>query len=126
MRTVLPTYAPGVVAAPGRNLSVLVDRLIRPIPLSLIVRIEACGSHCQVLTRDGRLYPIAGTLAIIARSAPGFWQTHRSHLINPAYVLGSVGSVRHQGRLRLLTGEYVPVSRRRKETICQRLKQLRS
>ncbi|MBD2752630.1 LytTR family DNA-binding domain-containing protein [Spirosoma validum] len=124
MRSAITTYAPGVEAAPGRSLPVIIDRLPRLVLLASVVRIEAVGSRCQVCTQDGRLYPVAGTLVSLARLVPHFWQPHRSHLVNPAYVCCLPGSVRHQGRLLLKIGGWVPVSRRRKEAIYQRLKQL--
>lgn len=124
MKTVFSIQASGVVAAPARSLLVIVDRSSRRIALSLIVRIEARGSHCQLLTCDGRWCRLAGSLATIARSTPGFWRIHRSHLINPAYLSGSLGLVRHQNHVRMLTCEVVPVARRRKEAIYQQLKQL--
>lgn len=124
MRTVLSINAPEVATASARNLVVIIDHSPRHIALSRIVRIEAGGSHCQVLTCDGRRYRLPGTLAAVMGLVPGFWRVHRSHLVNPAYVSSSPGSVRHQHHVRMLTCEFVPVARRRKGAIYQRLKQL--
>ncbi|UHG93192.1 LytTR family DNA-binding domain-containing protein [Spirosoma oryzicola] len=90
----------------------------------LIVRIEGRGNYAIVYTKDDKPHLFAKSLCVLAKQLPTFWRVHKSHLINPYYVAGSVSSVRAKALLRLTTGYSVPVSRRQRAAICAKLNPL--
>ncbi|MCK8494615.1 LytTR family transcriptional regulator [Spirosoma sp. RP8] len=94
------------------------------IAADLIVRIEGRSNYAIVHTKDGKAHLIAKGLSVLEKQLPTFWRVHKSHLVNPHYVAGSVGSVRFNALLRLTTGFSVPVSRRQRAAICAKLNPL--
>ncbi|MCK8490436.1 LytTR family transcriptional regulator [Spirosoma sp. RP8] len=91
------------------------------IAADLIVRIEGRSNYAIVHTKDGKAHLLAKGLSVLEKQLPTFWRVHKSHLINPYYVTGSVGSVRFNALLQLTTGVSVPVSRRQRAATCARL-----
>lgn len=88
---------------------------------AIIVRIEASGNYATVYTLQGKQYLLSKSLGTLSRQLPQFWRVHKSHLVNPDYIIGSIQSVRRKSVLRLTTGVTVPVARRMKGTVCSKL-----
>ncbi|MCK8490739.1 LytTR family transcriptional regulator [Spirosoma sp. RP8] len=106
----------------GQGVSPATPVAINPATDSpLIVRVEGRGSYAIVYTNDGKPHLLAKNLSALAKQLPTFWRVHKSHLINPYYVAGTVESVRSKALLRLTTGYSVPVARRQRAAICAKL-----
>lgn len=108
---------------PVHCLAVSVGQLVRYIPASLILRIEGYGNYSWVYVRNGERYLVSKTLSYLESQLPMFWRVHKSHLINPLYIVGSVSTVRRNSLLRLNNNQSVTVARRLKATVCRLLKE---
>lgn len=87
-----------------------------------IVRCQGESNYTHIWFETGRHMLTAKTLAEFEEllSGFGFIRVHKSHLVNVSYIQ----SIRNGGStfLRLKSGEEIPVSRRRKETVVETMR----
>ncbi|MVM30474.1 hypothetical protein GO755_10550 [Spirosoma sp. HMF4905] len=111
----------GVSSASPPFLPILIDRIYRQLLLSQIVRIEAAGCYSWIYTRNGERFLTTQNILSLQVRLSGFWRVHRSHLINPLYILRPV---QREGKLHLSTGYQAPIARRRRRQIRLQLRLL--
>jgi two-component system LytT family response regulator len=116
------THSPAKYGAMGPTLRLGSGKLARFLSVSMIVHVEGNGNYSWLYTRNGDRYLISKTIRALNSQLPGFWRVHKSRLVNPDYVLGSIASVRNKAILRLSTSETVVVARRYKKNVCDCLK----
>ncbi|MCU0375035.1 MAG: LytTR family transcriptional regulator [Chitinophagaceae bacterium] len=94
-----------------------------PVQASQIVRIEACSSYCRIYFTNRQPLLVAKVLQWFedCLAPAGFVRTHRSHLVNAAYINRKVRP--KNKTLWLVTGEPIPVSRRKFRYVLANFKQ---
>ena len=84
-----------------------------------IVRLKGWENYTHVwVVGQPTPHLAARTLLVFEKALPKFWRVHRSHLVNPAYV---TGTLTEGGNLMLKDGTLIPVSRRRKQVVIRAL-----
>lgn len=90
------------------------------IDTGIIVRVEASSNYSKLYFNDGKMMVTAKLLRWFEEKLePGsFTRLHRSHLINNRYLL--LHQITNKS-IELQNGKIIPVSRRRKKTVLQKL-----
>jgi two-component system LytT family response regulator len=91
--------------------------------VSEIIRCEGEGNYTHIWFEGGKHSLVAKTLVEFEDLLQdfGFVRAHKTHLVNLKYVDEYIKS---RGILKLSDGNFIPVSRRRKETVLQCLKNI--
>ena len=101
--------------APVGRLYTLKDgsRIVR-IPMDEIVAVSSARNYVEFHLKGGKKPLVRDTLAKVETelSAQGFLRTHRSWLVNPAYVRAITPAAAGDFRLELADGQTAPLSRR--------------
>ena len=91
-----------------------VTRNIEVVDISTIVRIEASSNYSKIYFTNGQKLVSSKVLRWFEEHLPGqlFVRIHRTHLVNKKFICTYLyGS----GKIGLSTGEWIRVSRRKKE-----------
>ena len=82
-----------------------------------IVRIEAMSSYSKIYFSNGKSLVVAKVLRWFEEklSATKFIRIHRTHFVNKSFMQ----QYSNAGKVKLLSGEYIDVSRRRKKHFLQ-------
>jgi two-component system LytT family response regulator len=96
------------IKIPGANYSIVV-------PVADIIRIEAASNYSRVYFADGTQMVVSKVLQWFQNLLPEdlFVRVHRSHLVNKSFVKAINGN--DNKTLQMNTGEFIVVSRRRKD-----------
>lgn len=86
-----------------------------------LVRIQGADDYAELVTIDGRHLLHDGSLTLLERRLPAnFLRIHRSHIVNLAHASAIVRQEGGAG-VRMTGDQFVPVSRRRLQTVERRL-----
>ncbi|WP_461073977.1 LytR/AlgR family response regulator transcription factor [Spirosoma horti] len=86
-----------------------------------ILYVEGDCNYSRFFLKDGRLVMSSKHLKHYEALLPSLIRTHKSYLINPAYIKGLYQKGKHPGEITLLNGVVVPSSRRRNQAVKERL-----
>jgi two-component system LytT family response regulator len=94
-----------------------------PVQASHIVRIEACSSYCRIHFAHRPPLTVAKVLQWFEQYLvpAGFIRTHRSHLVNVAYISSKIRP--KNKTLWLENGERIPISRHKFRVVLASFKQ---
>ena len=89
-----------------------------------IVRVEADGMYCHIILNNEQTRMVSKPMGAIEKhlSETIFMRVHHSHLINMQYLVRIVKG--ENGVLHMKDGSVIPMSKRRKKDVLQRLKSL--
>ncbi len=109
-----PSYF-GSLSIPGQD-------GIELIPYDEIVRVEADGMYCHIILKNEQTRMVSKPMGVIEKhlSDKVFMRVHHSHLINMQYLVRI--SKGDNGVLHMIDGSIIPVSKRKKKEVLQRLK----
>ena len=95
------------------------------IKISDIIRIEADGSYCKVITIDGKIRLISRNLKEMQTSLEGesFYRTHKSHLINLEHIK-KYSPLKDGGLIEMADGAKIEIARGNKAEFSALLKDL--
>jgi two-component system LytT family response regulator len=84
---------------------------VEVILINKIVRIEASSNYSRLHFIDGETLVVSKTLRWLEErlSNPAFLRTHKTHLVNKHFIMQYC-----TGKIKLLNGEYIDVSKRKK------------
>ena len=84
---------------------------VEVIFIDKIIRIEACSSYSRLYFSNGKTLAVAKLLSWFEEklSNADFFRTHKTHLVNKHFILQY-----YMGKVRLVNGEYIDVSKRKK------------
>lgn len=95
------------------------------IKISEIIRIEADGSYCKVITTDAKIRLISRNLKEMQHALDGesFYRTHKSHLINLEHIK-KYSPLKDGGLCEMADGSQIEISRNSKAEFSTLLKNL--
>ncbi len=95
------------------------------VKISEIIRVEADGSYCKVITTDGKIRLISRNLKEMHTSLENesFYRTHKSHLINLEHIK-KYSPLRDGGLVEMADGAQIEVARTNKAEFASLLKDL--
>jgi two-component system LytT family response regulator len=107
-------YPPMSILNNTQPLLLRTSKGIQAIDMQNIVRIEAISNYSKLYFSNGETLVIAKVLRLLEAqlSSHRFIRVHRTHVVNRSFIHQYFAG--EESRIKLLTGEYIEVSRRRK------------
>jgi two-component system, LytTR family, response regulator len=104
-----------IVSATPQPLSLSICHGVEVICIRDIVRIQASSSYSSIFFVNGKKLVVAKVLGWFEGqlSSCNFIRIHRTHLVNKSYIRQYL----HTGKIKLHSGEYLDVSRRKRHLI---------
>ena len=100
-------------APQARKIRIIDTGKIELVPVDQITHCNGAGDYVELNFSDGGKRLHSGSLSELETELPpAFIRVHRSHIVNTAFVASLQREPSGVGRLRITTGESVPVSRR--------------
>ena len=104
--------------AQPRKIRIIDTGKIELVPVDQITHCNGAGDYVELNFADGGKRLHSGSLSELeAELPPAFLRVHRSHIVNTAFVESLQRDPSGVGRLRITTGQVVPVSRRIMPTV---------